>query len=118
MSDHKVIGYFAYHPGGEVICDGDSCIIAGSEEKMKSYIEDFGKNTKNTKKPTIKKTRFGEIKRGMELGGAYSFDEESYSRFHPPARKAGINAGPEDFSEQRPGRVHLVRVQKMPLSRN
>jgi len=116
MSDHKVIGYFAYHRGGEVICDGDSCVIAGSEEKMKAYIAASAGEI--TKKPTIKKTRFGEIKRGMELGGAYSFDEESYSRFHPVARKAGINAGPEDFSEQRPGKVHLVRVQKMPLSRN
>ena len=115
MSDHKVIGYFAYEPGGKVVCDGDSCVIAGSDEKMKSYIAEFGKSAKTV---TIKKTRFGEIKRGMELGGAYSFDEESYSRFHPLARKAGINAGPEDFSEQRPGSVHLARVQNTPLSRN
>lgn len=115
MPDNKVIGYFAYEPGGKVVCDGDSCVIAGSEEKMRRYIAEFGKSTKTV---TVKKTRFGEIKRGMELGGAYSFDEESYSRFHPLARKAGINAGSEDFSEQRPGRVHLVRVQKTTLSRN
>jgi hypothetical protein len=115
MTDHKIIGYFAYEPGGKVVCDGGSCVIAGSEEKMKSYIAAFGKSTEAA---TVKKTRFGEIKRGMELGGAYSFDEESYSRFYPLARREGINAGPEDFSERKPGTVHLVRVQRTPLSRN
>jgi hypothetical protein len=33
----KVIGYFAYMPSGTVICDGEACIIAGSEEQIKSY---------------------------------------------------------------------------------
>ncbi len=64
MSDHKVIGYFAYEPGGKVVCDGDSCVIAGSDEKMKSYIAEFGKSTKTV---TVKKTRFGEMPEGTFL---------------------------------------------------
>ncbi len=37
--DTRVIGYFAYTPPMYVVCDGDACIIAGSEAGMKRYIE-------------------------------------------------------------------------------
>ncbi len=56
MSYHKVIGYFAYHRGGEVICDGDSCIIAGSEEKMKAYIAAYAGKITNPKSGCIRNT--------------------------------------------------------------
>ena len=116
MSKEKPIGFFAYLPGGNVICDGDSCIVAGSVKKMKKLLSEFGNYDIND--VVIKKTRFREIRTGMELGAAYSFDEESYNRFWPKAQKAGIDVGPEEFSEERPGKFHLVRVQKFPVSSN
>jgi len=114
MSDHRVIGFFAYFGKGEVICDGDACIIAGSEAKMRDYISRM--NLKGS--PAIKKTRFGEIKKGLRLGAAYCFDEEAYSRFYPPAEKAGIKAGPQDFPGETPTGLHSVRVGRMRVPGN
>ncbi len=116
MSKEKAVGFFAYFPGGNVICDGDSCVITGSVKKMKKLLSEYGKH--DIGNVVIKKTRFKEIRTGMEFGAAYSFDEESYNRFQPAALKAGIDVGPEDFSEKRPGRFHLVRVQKFSVSSN
>ena len=116
MSRRKSVGYFAYLPGGNVICDGDSCVIAGSRKKMKKYLD--AQRSYDTSQINIKKARFEEIRKGMELGAAYSFDEEAYNRFYPMAQKAGIGLGPEDFSEDRPGKFHFVRVQHFPVSSN
>ena len=70
-SDHKVIGYFSLAEGG-VLCDeGGACIIAGTEELLASYIKLM--NVSNAKEGTTKKTRFGEIIRGLELGGAIRY---------------------------------------------
>ncbi len=82
--DTRVIGYFAYTPPMYVVCDGDACIIAGSEAGMKRYIEAMVSGS--LKGTRIKKTRFGEILKGLELGAAYAFDEEAYNRFHPLAK--------------------------------
>ncbi len=116
MSREKAVGYFAYLSGGRVVCDGDSCVIAGSAKKMKRYISELGGHDLN--EIIIKKTRFREIKIGMENGAAYSFDEESYNRFYPMAQKARMGIGPENFSEQRRGTIHLIRVQRFPISSN
>lgn len=114
MPDHRVIGFFAYFPGGEVVCDGDACIIAGSEDSMGDYISRM--NLRGT--PTVRKTRLGEIIKGMRLGGAYCFDEEAYCRFQPHAEKAGIRTGPQDFSGETPTGLHFVRIQRMTVSGN
>jgi hypothetical protein len=38
----KVLGYVAVLPGTiNVLCDGDSCIVAGSEKLMRDYIASF-----------------------------------------------------------------------------
>ncbi len=116
MSSGKVVGYLAYVSKAELICDGNSCIIAGSREKMKSYIEKI--NPEICNKVTITKARFGDIKRGLEHGAAYSFDEESYGRFYPLAAKTGISIGPEDFTGKSPAGFHFVRIEKMHISRN
>lgn len=116
MSAGKVIGYLAYVTKAEPICEGDSCIIAGSREKMKQYVQRT--NPLYGDKVTISKARFGDIKRAMELGAAYSFDEEAYNRFYPLARKAGMGVGPEDFTGETPTGMHFVRIQKMKTSRN
>ena len=114
--DHKVIGYFGYVTKQEVICDGDSCIIVGSADKLKSYFSQIKPDIKT--RLTIVKTRLRDIKRGLSLGGAYSFDEEAYNRFYPLASSIGIKIGPEDFSGQTPTGLHFVRVQKIPISTN
>jgi hypothetical protein len=107
----KVIGYFAYTPSGTVICDGDACIIAGSEEQIKSYLK---RMPKGTEKEIIKKTRFGEIINGLNRGGAYAFDEQSYSRFYNLAKESGLSDLPtiaEFFSEFLPLEMHFIRIQ-------
>jgi hypothetical protein len=88
----KVIGYFAYGNDRQVICDGDACIIAGSMERMKNYLELMyqDKGVAN-----IKKTRFSEIIEGLRQSGAYAFDEESYQRFLSHMKHNGVDELPE-----------------------
>ena len=108
--DAKVIGYFAYRSLTEVVCDGDACVVAGSEADLRAYISELGPS--GGAGPTLKKTRFGEIMRGMRLGAPYAFDETAYNRFYRLARREGYDFGPEDFSAIGPGKGrHLVRVQ-------
>lgn len=102
----KVIGYFAYHLPAEVVCDGDACVIAGSEESMRDYIKSV--SSVSLKRNTIKKTRFGEIIDGIKRGGAYAFDEQSYNRFFPLANKVGFNLKVEDFSMRTETGHHFV----------
>jgi hypothetical protein len=106
----RIIGYFAFFPPMDVVCDGPACVIAGSEEAMKRYIG----TDRPLSTPTIRKTRFGEILEGMKRGGAYAFDEQSYNRFFPLAVKAGLGLKPETFSEEGPTGIHFVRVSVEP----
>ncbi|MBF0367290.1 MAG: hypothetical protein HQK50_17060 [Oligoflexia bacterium] len=79
--DHKVVGYISLaYDKSKVFCDGDACIIAGSEDKMKTYIQERG-SSKYTGESIIKKTRFAELWRGLSMGAVYQFDIESFSRF-------------------------------------
>ncbi len=87
----KVIGYFCHMESMNVFCDGDACVIAGSLKAMKSYLSH---QTFEGEREVIKKTRFGEIIEGLRGGGAYAFDEESYSRFFVCATKNKINELP------------------------
>ena len=97
----KIIGYFSYSGSGNVLCEGDACVIADTEEHMKLYLR---KILRNGKKDIIKKTRFGEIVSGMRQGGAYAFDEGSYNRFYALAKMNGMDDLPEqkNFSEYGP----------------
>ncbi len=76
---------------------------------MKGYLETTTAGSRE--RTRIKKTRFGEILNGLELGAAYAFDKESYSRFQPLAKKAGVPVSPQDFSGTSPTGMHFVRVQ-------
>jgi hypothetical protein len=108
--DAKVIGYYAYASQTEVVCDGDACVVAGSDADLRTYISELG--VADGISHTLKKTRFREIMRGVNLGAAYAFDEVAYNRFYPLARREGYDFGPEIFSATGPGKgVHLVRVQ-------
>ena len=111
---HSLIGYLAAFSRYELLCDGDACIIAGSEAKLKDYLA--VNIAALPKRYEIKKVRFDDLLRGLRAGGAYAFDEEAYQRFYPQAQRAGLKVGPEDFSTPPPAgltrpAIHLVRVQ-------
>ena len=82
----KVIGYFSY-ADGEVLCDGDACVISDTEEHMQIYIK---KISNDGARDIIKKTRFGEIMEGLRKGASYAFDRGAYSRFFDLAKKNDI----------------------------
>ena len=107
--DSKVIGYFAFSSPTEVICDGDACVIAGSEQDMRNYIKSA--SPESSKKTTIKKTRFGEIIKGMKLGAPYAFDEQSYNRFYPLANRIGFSLKEEDFSKETETGYHFIVIR-------
>jgi hypothetical protein len=111
---HSLIGYLAAFSRYELLCDGDACIIVGSEAKLKDYLAAISADL--PKPYEIKKARFEDLLRVLRLGGAYAFDEEAYNRFYPQAQRAGLKVGPEDFSTPPPAglarpAIHLVRVQ-------
>ncbi len=78
--DTKVIGYFAYRSATEIACAGDACLIAGSRTAMRRYLSIS--DPKNVDKHTIKKTRFGEIMKGMYFTGATT-DEIKFMTIKP-----------------------------------
>ena len=61
---------------------------------MRQYLLEIGVQARHT----VRKTRFGEIMRGLSLGAAYAFDEASYGRFLPMGRAAGLALADADFS--------------------
>lgn len=108
----KVIGYFSYTVSGNVFCDGGACVISGTEALMRDYLEEMSPD--NSERDLIKKTRFGEIMNGLLKGGAYAFDQDSYRRFLPLAKKNGLDSLPDldkFFSEASPTGLHFVRVE-------
>lgn len=119
MSDKetKVLGFIAVVPGSiSVLCDGDSCIVIGSEKALKQYIKlsatdpDVGYR--------ITKARYGHVLKAMKMGGAYSFDRASFSRFCPLAAEDGIDLvdfTPTDQAEPESGTgIPLMRIQWIP----
>lgn len=117
--DTKVLGYIAVQSGTiNVLCDGDSCIIAGSEKQMQEYIAVFTVDSKTEFR--ITKARYGQVLQAMKLGGAYSFDRESFSRFCPLAREDGfelVDFTPDiQFKPDGPA-LSLMRVQWIPKKR-
>jgi len=107
--ESKVIGYFAFVPPSEALCEGDACVIAGSESSIKEYLSSMAPDS--TKQFRIKKTRFGEILQGMKRGAPYAFDETSYNRFFPIANKFGFNLKEEDFSVPTETGRHFVLIR-------
>ena len=94
--ESRVIGYFAFSPKMNVLCEGDACIIAGSERSLKEYLGSLSPLAR--KEFRIRKARFGEILKGLQLGAPYAFDEASYNRFFPLANRRGYNLKKEEFS--------------------
>jgi len=110
--DSKVVGYFAYFSPTQVVCtDEDACVVSGSREAMEAYLAEAYPHT--VSKATVKKTRFGEILRGLQLSAAYGFDRESYARFYPLAIEAGLPVAAADFDDAKShemGRFFTVRL--------
>ena len=98
-SYHKVIGYFAYVTPIELYCTGEACVIAGTYDGMKEYISEIKGGMRVSGK--IRKTRFGAILKGLQMGAAYAFDEEAYSCFYPLAKQAGLPVLEADFEKQK-----------------
>jgi len=76
---------------------------------MKEYISEIDSDRRGFR--NIKKTRFGEIVRGLQLGGAYAFDEESYSRFYPLAKQEGLDVADVDFEKSRTEEKRFLIIQ-------
>ena len=107
----KVIGCFAYSRLEEVFCDGDACVIADTEEKIRGYLKGL---PHGNSMDIIRKTRFGEIVKGLRLGAAYAFDQGAYSRFFDLAKINGLNDLPEkeSFLKDDPAvGMHFIRIQ-------
>ena len=109
-----LIGYLAAASTTELLCDGDACIIAGSEVKLKAYLALSAPTSANHY--TLHKVRWEAVLAGLRAGGAYAFDEDAYQRFYPLAQRAGLAVGPEGFSTRPPAgltrpALHLGRVQ-------
>ena len=107
----RVIGYFAYFSPERVICTEDqACVIAGSEQAMRALVEEI--NPGEAHKATMKKTRFGEVFRGLAVGAAYAFDEDAYGRFYPLGRAEGLPIAEGDFAgeRERGNRFFTVRL--------
>ena len=95
----KVVVYFAYLSAAAIICTGGhACVVAGSQIAMRQLVEELHPGSGD--RVTIKKTRFGEIRRGLELGAAYAFDEEAYGRFYPLGCQEGLSLEWGDFVSQ------------------
>ena len=89
----RVLGFIGVRPGGiDVVCDGDSCVVAGSERRFRKYLATTMPDEKST--PRITKARYGHVRQAMLLGAAYSFDEESYARFLALAKQDGLDLPP------------------------
>jgi hypothetical protein len=96
----------------EVVCTGDAgdaCVISGSDRAMKAFLSEIDPD--GQKRHTVKKTRFGEILRGLKLGAAYGFDEASYKKFYPLARKEGLPVEEADFNGMKVKGFRFFTVQ-------
>ena len=108
----KVIGYFAIRKGTSyTLCDGDACVIAGSEMAMNSYITKLANGKPSNYK--VKKTRFGEIVQGMRMGAVYTFDKRAYNRFVPLAKAQGMPMAEFKFEDDRKPHEDAVRLMRV-----
>ena len=64
--------------------DGPACVIAGSQEDMERYLSTEAPEFVEYQE--IKKTRYNEIIRGIELGAEYQFDNLSFEKFKEEAK--------------------------------
>lgn len=85
----RVVGVYAYSEHGKVFLYDEGCVVAGSEQAIKIYLEAFPPYPNRNMR--VSKLRFGEIFDGLTSGAAYAFDKEAYARFYSLARRAGVD---------------------------
>lgn len=85
--DEKIIGYVAFHPSFQMFCEDGACIVAGTQSSMNRYLKSSSSDPKEFEK---RKTSYVQIVSGMEAGGFYAFDIESYKIFNSLAKKIGL----------------------------
>ena len=110
--NRNIIGYFAFASPTEVVCTGDrgdACVISGSIQAMKAFLSEI--DPYGQKKHTVKKTRFGEIMKGLKLGAAYGFDQKAYKKFYPLAKKKGLPVEKANFEEMKDKDLRFFTVQ-------
>ncbi|SLM30323.1 hypothetical protein MTBBW1_220015 [Desulfamplus magnetovallimortis] len=108
----KIIGYFAFVPPNQVVCTGDrgdACVISASSRTMKAFVKEIDPD--DFTKRIIKKTSFEEILNGLKLGAAYAFDQDSYKKFYPLARKEGLQVAEANFEEMKSKGFRFFTVQ-------
>ena len=115
----KIVGYFAILRGTpSILCDEEACVIGASKDKLKNYIRELA--TRNTEDYDIKKTTFGEIYKGMKMGGVYALDEEAYEVYLPLAKSKGMNLAEfkieGDNQPPHPSAIRLMRLAWIPMS--
>jgi hypothetical protein len=49
----KVVGYFAYASSSDVFCDGDACVIAGSDADLNRYLSSLAVDDRRSLRPLI-----------------------------------------------------------------
>lgn len=108
----KAIGYFAIRKGSpNMLCDEEALIIAGSQQLMTRYIVKLSEDSPS--KYIVKKTRYGEIMQGMQLGGVYTFDKVAFNKFLPLLKSEGKAVAEfklADDPKPHPDAVRLMRV--------
>jgi hypothetical protein len=112
-STRTLVGYVA-QISGNVLCDGDACVVFGSRLKLKSYLASNPQTA--ALGYAIQKAWSDDILTVLRMGAAYAFDEEAFHLFYPLAQRAGMNLPQADFRTPAPAglaqpAIHLVRVQ-------
>jgi hypothetical protein len=108
MKRNPVIGYVASKSRTEVLCEGPSCLVVGSKEKMRTLLSMRGLRPADF---TITNARFEHILAGLQYGGEYGFDEDAYKRFAPSAEEVGISRIEFDFTPSEPGKVKFLHIK-------
>jgi hypothetical protein len=114
---NKIIGYFAVRRGTpSVLCDEDACVIGSSKANIGKYITTLA--SQNIDEYIIKKTTFGEIFKGMMMGGVYALDEEAYKVYFPLAKAKGMNLAEfkidGDDQPPHPDAIRLMKIAWLP----
>ena len=83
-------------------------MVAGSRERLRACIATHP-NLRNASL-ALAKIRFADVLAGLDAGAAYAFDEESFERFAPLARDAGIDVA-ETFPRRDADALDFVKVR-------
>lgn len=103
-----MVGFFAHDGPGEVFRFEEACVVAGSRERLRACIATHP-NLRNASL-ALAKIRFADVLAGLDAGAAYAFDEESFERFAPLARDAGIDVA-ETFPRRDADALDFVKVR-------